>query len=947
MAPNASSTRPGDGAARSLTTLWLLIAGGGLLHLMIFALSESVFDGWRWLNYPTHATLEMAASTLALFAAGLLLVRTSGAAERAQTRLYAASWAVLGLFGGAHAFTEAGQGFGWLHALAVVSSGLILASSFLSSTVALSYGLGVLMVTVVAASAAVASNPSWLATLVVSPSDGMVTTLGITMYTLGGGLLTLASVRLLWRGQATHCPQDLIVALPALLFGAAALMVPMAQPWGFAWWGWLVLRALAFVSVIVFLLRRLHCQLHQGVADASDAVVRSGDLEMLVAARTQALRAENAALTRLAGDLESLFNLSADAQSILHPDGRIVRVNDAYARIVGLPREELTGIDCTPFIHKDDMATATAAYQDTGDLITSVQRCGPPGGPYRVLEWRSVQSGGLFYNVGRDIAESQQLRHSLERSRDRLEQLLQLTGIGGWYLTIADDVIEWDGNMRRLFEVGEDFVPNNESIAPFFPGHWMLISSVTEAALLGKRDNWDLEVSLRRRSGERIWARSLGRVIFDAGKPVALSGSFQDITQQRQQRQWLEKGRLAAEEANQAKSQFLANMSHEIRTPMTGVLGMLDVLADEGLTPKQLDQLSIARDSARSLLSILNELLDLSKIDANEVALEALPFSPRDLMKKSQSLFATVALEKGVELRADCSPGVPPYLLGDGSRISQIVNNLLGNALRFTEAGSVVLAGSWSPVPGDPDNGTFVISVQDTGVGIEADVLPRLFDRFTQADESVTRRFGGTGLGLAICKGLAEAMGGNITAESTVGVGSRFDVFLPSACAEAPLSEDTGNGPAVPVTMERTPARELQLLVAEDNRVNQQVIGAFLKRLGHRFEMVENGQELLSALSKAPYDCVLTDIQMPVMDGLSATQIIRSMAGEIAQIPIFALTANVMVSDRERYQAAGIDRCLSKPIDIDELRSVLDEVVPVCGAQTHDSSAGAGSAMRR
>jgi signal transduction histidine kinase/DNA-binding response OmpR family regulator len=387
----------------------------------------------------------------------------------------------------------------------------------------------------------------------------------------------------------------------------------------------------------------------------------------------------------------------------------------------------------------------------------------------------------------------------------------------------------------------------------------------------------------------------------------------------RQRTEDLERAMRAAMAASQAKSEFLANMSHELRTPMNGLLGMLDVVLDSRLDPDQREQLEIAQRSAYSLLALLNDILDLSKIEAGKMVLEHIPYDIRAVLDDCVKSYQASAAQKGVALHFELHPSAPSELMGDPLRIRQIAANLLSNAVKFTERGWVCLR------LGPVQDGRFEIEVSDTGAGIEADKIAAIFDKFTQADGSITRKYGGTGLGLAITKRLVEMQGGEIRVESKVGSGSRFTINLPYEGVARQAAASEGR----PAAAAREPAVEAgaaRLLLVEDNLVNQKVVTAILRKKGYHIDIANNGREALARLeaSERGYDAVLMDVQMPVLDGLETTRIIRRDQ-RWERLPVIAMTAHAMNGDRERCLQAGMNAYVSKPVQPAHLISVIEQ----------------------
>jgi two-component system, sensor histidine kinase and response regulator len=422
----------------------------------------------------------------------------------------------------------------------------------------------------------------------------------------------------------------------------------------------------------------------------------------------------------------------------------------------------------------------------------------------------------------------------------------------------------------------------------------------------------------RSKDGSYRWLSWMSRPHVEGKMIYAVA---RDITEAKETQLELERSRIEAEAATRAKSAFLANMSHEIRTPMNSIIGMTNLVLDSKLSSEQRQHLETVKRSSEALLALLDDILDLSKIEAQKLLIEQVEFRLRETVQDVVRMLAFRTNPAVLKLSTDIHSETPNNLIGDPNRLRQILVNLIGNAIKFTSKGSVTVRVRVKTLSAD----TVVLNcfVSDTGIGIPLEKQKVIFDAFAQADASITRKYGGTGLGLSICNQLIQLMGGEISVESEPKKGTTFSFTLPFGIAppKDPISE--------PAKLQRRPAHikpiPLKVLVVEDNTVNQKLARLLLQKLGHRSTVVSNGRAAVRALERRRFDLVLMDIQMPTMGGLQTTEAIRASEKQTGEhIPIIAMTAHAMSSNRQNALNAGMDDFISKPIDVEQLRCVME-----------------------
>ncbi|HEY6898815.1 MAG TPA: CHASE domain-containing protein [Rhodocyclaceae bacterium] len=661
-------------------------------------------------------------------------------------------------------------------------------------------------------------------------------------------------------------------------------------------------------------------------------------LLLFAMARAQALTGAKAAalaqkMTReLAASQARYRELYEASPAMLHSidaEGRLLFVSDAWLATLGYTREEVLGRRSVEFLTAEsrdhvlqvELPRLFQAGRNDGVALQMLRKDGQRRDVLLSAILERDQEGRPERALAfiEDITERK--RTEAERSR-----LLAIAEQSPDFIGTAD----MQGHLGyhnqaalRMVGLPLDTDLSTLHIADMHPP-WAAQRVLEDALPIVLRDGvWQGENALLHRDGHEIPVSQVLMVHRDAGgAPSYLSTVMRDMSEQRRAAQALALAKEAAEAASRAKSEFLANMSHEIRTPMNGVIGMAQLLATTPLDAEQQGYLAILRSSAEGLLGVINDILDLSKVEAGKLDLAVAPFQPRALLRDTCELFAAQAQAKGVAVHCEIAAEVPPWLAGDAGRLRQVLTNLLGNALKFTERGSVGVTASHETLA--DGSGRLRIAVRDSGIGMAAETVAGLFAPFYQADASTTRRFGGTGLGLSISKRLVELMGGSIKAESTLGSGSCFSFWLPlptvAATAAAPHS------PGLP--------RPARVLVADDNATNRQVALAMLERLGIEAVAAANGEEAIELLRQQPIDLILLDCQMPTLDGYQATRRIRAGAAgdDKRALPIVAMTASDLDDDLAACQTAGMDGYLSKPLVIETLLQTLRQWLPGHGA---------------
>ncbi len=611
------------------------------------------------------------------------------------------------------------------------------------------------------------------------------------------------------------------------------------------------------------------------------------------------------------------------------PDGTVTEttLSGVFQHLDG---SAYVGNDWLSLVHPDDREKALAAWADavrTGVGFDISERKLMQDGSVRWVQVRAVplknEDGSVREWVGAsvDIHDQKVAEDALRSSSERLRLAVEVTGLGNWDADLRTGERYWSREMRAILGLTQDEPVGQQTFLDrVHPDDRAWIADhfyerIGDAPAEGYNAEFRI---VRANDGAERWVAMFGkRFLGPDGRPVRTVGTILDITERRQHAIELQAAKEAAEQASQAKTEFLASMSHEIRTPLNGILGYTDLLLDDpALTADQARQLERVQSAGAALLTVVNDVLDFSKIEAGQIEIEHQPFAPAGLLDNAISIVRSTADKKGLGLRLDVDPGLPPLLVGDQDRLGQVLLNLLNNAVKFTPEGTVTLSARVEARTAAACSVRFAVT--DTGIGIPAKRMERLFQRFSQVDASIRREYGGTGLGLAICKRLVELMGGEIGVDSQEGGGSTFWFKVSLLIAEERRRDRQR------IVARAPPAVAARVLLVEDNEINQEIARTVLEAAGHRVDVVADGAAAVMAVQTASYDVVLMDVQMPVMDGLTAARHIRSLDSGARDVPIVAMTANVLPQQVTAVRAAGMDDHVGKPFKREDLFAAVE-----------------------
>lgn len=624
---------------------------------------------------------------------------------------------------------------------------------------------------------------------------------------------------------------------------------------------------------------------------------------------------------------KKLFENATDAIFITDESLHVIDANRECLQLIGYSFSEMKGRTVDSLIPQNSPNIRLYAFETPEAPITETSFVRKDG--VRVdVEVRSrlvdLDDSSVRWVIARDVTLRKRTESMLREKEASLSRAQAIAHLGNWELHIATGRMVWSDELYRIFgfEAGGVEPSADLLVRSMHPEDRAGVGSL--AQWLTARDKQEFKFRLDRPKGEERWVRGQSETRFDAsGKPEKIFGVLMDVTEEHLSQTRLEQALAKAEAANKAKSEFLANMSHEIRTPLNGIMGMLQVIKGTTTDDAQKEYVAMALQSSQRLNNLLSDILDLSMVEARKLNVVSEPFELAAVLQQVSELLTPAANQAELSLRFILDPETPKIVYSDPSRIAQILTNLLGNALKFTASGGVTVEASYASAR-EPGQGSLIFNVEDTGVGIPREEIASLFEPFTQLQHGYTHKKQGAGLGLSICSRLIQLMHGAMCISSEPGAGTQVYFSVQAKAAQFPRSDD-----AEACRPSLFAAGSKKVLVADDDEVS----GVFLRRMleheGIAVHVAPNGKLALDALKKETYDAVLMDVQMPEMDGVRTTKAIRcGEAGEAAKsVPIIALTAYVMRSDKEKFLEAGMDGYLSKPVLIDAVKEALHSVL--------------------
>ncbi len=613
---------------------------------------------------------------------------------------------------------------------------------------------------------------------------------------------------------------------------------------------------------------------------------------------------------------ENAIQESSEGIAWVNKDATLIYFNQRYCELTGYNKADLATKKIYEFdanftetmwkahwqemLEKHSMSLETEFKGEDGKIRTVELR----------LKLTEYNGEKLINALVLDVSVRKESQTKITENSFILEKVQSIAQIGYWELNLLKDTIYWSQETRRIHEVNDDYIPGLETGINFFDEKSRPIIAEKVKRAIENGESFDVQLRINSAKGNLKWVRSVGKAQFHEGKAIKLVGVFQDISKEVELRESLEEKRIQAEEASKAKNRFLSAMSHEIRTPLNGIIGAAYLLQNKKPKPEQLEYISMLNDSSLHLLSLVDNVLDFGKIEEGKIELENINFDLKQLVTNTIHPWKIQTEDKGLNFMFEYSDELSKSYIGDPTRIRQILTNLLSNALKFTKTGHIKIKINKHSNNNNTDSEAIEFIVEDTGIGISEEHINTVFEDFTQADSSITRKFGGSGLGLTITQELVKLMGSEIHLTSELKKGSKFSFILtlPLGKDEVGLNdfnqEDINNS-----------FNDRIILLVEDNEFNRRIAQDYLETWGAQVITAVDGLKAIKAVENKSFDLILMDLQMPNLDGYKATKLIRELDGDYFQsVPIIALTASALITSRNRVLEAGMNDFLTKPL---------------------------------
>jgi PAS domain S-box-containing protein len=631
-------------------------------------------------------------------------------------------------------------------------------------------------------------------------------------------------------------------------------------------------------------------------------------------------------------EINKFFEVNLDLLCIADIEGRFLRLSKEWENVLGYSIQDLEGRQFLELVHEEDIEdTIKAITQLEGQnrVLNFVNRYRCSDGSYRYIEWKSQPYGNLIYAAARDITDKivekkrmERVQETLLKSQGDLAEAQQIAKLGRWELDLVTNHLSWSEGIFDLFEVDpKTFEASYEAFLSFIhPEDRDLVNKAYLDSVMNKT-TYQVTHRLLMKDGIIKWVNEIGRTYYnDSGEPIRSIGTVQDVTVLKKAEEELNKLKERAEAANIAKSQFLANMSHEIRTPMNGIVGFIQLLETTDLNKEQMDYINNIKISTDTLLTVINDILDISKIETGKMDMEEITFNLYSTIESAIVPFTLRAKEKGIEVNLLIKADVPQMVIGDPTRLRQLITNIINNAVKFTEKGYIYIEVSL----GEPLDFTreILFKVEDSGIGMSQETLEKLFNPFTQGDPSLSRKYGGTGLGLAICKNIVEMMGGSIGVESTEGKGSTFYFNIGLKATQEKN---------IPKSVDFAILKGKRILVVDDHPMNRDIIRIYLEEAGVMVQEASSAAEALGKLMQENgksqiFNAVIVDHQMPNMTGYGLSAALKAIPST-AHLPLILLTSVAVKGEAKAAEEAGFVGYLTKPFNRFELLDCLAMIV--------------------